>query len=96
MSKFLQKLYERQVVGKTVVIGKQSTPNFPKKKNISYPLTILRHLFFGKFGVLYFVVTTVLRFAIFCLITDEVIRKGVNSEVKIYHPYPLAHHAVNM
>ena len=96
MSKFLQKLYERQVVGKTVVIGKQSTPNFPKKKNISYPLTILRHLFFGKFGLLYFLITPVLRFALFSLITDEVIRKGVNSEVKIYHPCPLAHHVVNI
>ena len=37
MSKILQKLYERQVVGKTVVIGKQSTPNFLKKKHFLPP-----------------------------------------------------------
>ena len=41
MSKFLQKLYERQVVGKTVVIGKQSTPNFLKKKTFLTPLQFL-------------------------------------------------------
>ena len=92
MSKFLQKLYERQVVGKTVVTRKQTISNFLKKQTF----TILRHLFFGKFGLLYFLVTPVLRFALFSLIMDEVIRKGVNSEVKIYHPCPLAHHVVNI
>ena len=87
MSKFLQKLYERQVVGKAVVTRKQTISNFRKKQTF----TILRHLFFGKFGVLYFLVTPVLKFALFCLIT-----KRVNSEVKIYHPCPLAHHTVNI
>ena len=41
MSKLLQKLYERQVVGKTVVTRKQSTPNFLKKQTFLTPLQFL-------------------------------------------------------
>ena len=58
---------------KTEVIRKQSTPNFPKNKHFLppdphmfvYVLGGKKFLFFGKFGVLCFLVSFVLRLALF-------------------------------
>ena len=57
---------------KTGVSRKQSASNFPKKEHFSPPDTHMyvclskgkRYLFFGKFGVLYFLETPVSRFAL--------------------------------
>ena len=57
---------------KTGVSRKQSASNFPKKEHFSPPDTHMyvclskgkRYLFFGKFGVLYFLETPVSRFAV--------------------------------
>ena len=51
------------------VTRKQSTPNFPKKESFLPPdmhtyVSRTQRSFLGKFGVLYFLVTLVLRFAL--------------------------------
>ena len=52
-------------------VTRQNTPNFLKNEHFEYQgLGNVR--FFGKFGMLCFLVTSVLRFA-FCLINDELI-----------------------
>ena len=54
------------------VTRKQSTPNFPK--NECACAKCKKCSFFGKFGVLCFLVTPVSRFAL-CLITNEISQK---------------------
>ena len=68
---------------KTGVSRKQSTPRFPKNEHFLPPDTHTyvytsgggkKSWFFGKFGVLCFLETPVLK-PPFCLITDKIIKK---------------------
>ena len=84
ISFYLNSIIEK-VESQNLVTSEQSTSRFLKKNYYFLPLDTLskKYQFFGKFGILCFLVTTVWRFA-FCLIASVICGVASSGNKNIY------------